>query len=769
MTDIFRARVTETHDSSEISEMARNAFAGLRRNLWLVMLFALGFSALTALYVVTRNDVYTSHASLIIDPRIGANGSAAQPSPGLFMADELVVDSEIGVLVSDRLLFRVAERLPVPERDEEAEAPGLLAQVMAFLAPDISSEAEVAEEQTEAQRLAEMVAWLRSRLQVEREGATFIITVAFQSQNPELSALVVNTVAEQYLALQNEEQVERATLATRWLSSESSRLSQLLMELETEVQTYRRENAIPDSENNSQVMQEIADVDRRSIAARSTIREAQSEIESIALDLERLKTPLEIGSLISLTLGGPQLEQLQDQLRNLQEDNAESNWDDSMTRVLDRVVAQISNELVRLRDTREALIAISKANLGTLERERLNLQQEVDRLGLVRIPLNLLERELGSLKNQHSVVSNRLRESEGSDRFVPSTARIIDVGKPAEQPRNNPKLAMIIAAAIGGAILGLGVVFVREQLDDRLRSSAQVIDTLRLPYAGFIPLLTGRRLKVSHAVTVPIDHAAYSLREKRQFLQLFAGNHHASAALRDNLRRAASLLSEGGRGTEMLPAGMTAFATSRRGNQPSLADGDNTVLRLHDGSVGPKGAAMITSPKTGDGKTTFATNLAVFLAERDIEVLLVDGDPHTATLSKLLAKQTKPPIESANELAKIVQLGPNLRVLVAKPTNQAGAIDPMRYIMAMKALLQDAATGQDVILVDAGPLTRTVEDLLRVPQLTRVFLTVCFGRVSASALRALLRQHPEIEKLVAGTFLTQVRENRVRQYEQLVD
>lgn len=768
--------MTETHDSSEISEMARNAFAGLRRNLWLVVLFALVFSVLSTLYVVTRNDVFVSRSSLIIDPRIATGSGSAQLSPGLFMADELVVDSEIGVLLSDRLLFRVAERLPAPEQQEEAEEPGLLAQMMAFLGLAATSETEVVEEQTESQRLTELVAWLRSRLQVEREGATFIITVAFQSQNPALSALVVNTVAEQYLELQNEDQVARAAQATRWLSSESTRLSQALMELETEVQTYRREKGIPASENNSQVAQEIADIDRRSIVARSAIREAQSEIESIELDLERLETPLEIGSLISLTLGGPQLEQLQDQLRNLQEDHAQGNWDDSVARLLDRVVAQISNELVRLRDTREALIAISNANLATLERERVSLQEELDRLGLVRIPLNLLERELASLKNQHSVVSNRLRESEGSDRFVPSAARIIDVGTPAEKPRNNPRLTMIIASAIGGAILGLGVVFMREQLDDRLRSSRQVIETLRLPYGGFIPLLKGRRLRVSQAVTVPIDLAVYSRREKRQFLQLFAGSYHALPSLRDNLRRAASLLTEGGnssRGPDMRSAGVTAFATSRREPPYSphlLIEGESSVLSLPEDSSDFQGAAMITSPKTGDGKTTFATNLAIFLAERDIDVLLVDGDPHTATLSKLMVKQANAPVENASDLAKIVQLGPHLRVLTVNSANQAGVIDPMRYTMAMSALLDATAAGrQGVILVDAGPLTRTVEDLLRVPQLKQVFLTVAFGRVSASALRALLRQHPEIEKLVVGTFLTQAREKRVRQYEELVD
>ncbi|SDZ54213.1 Uncharacterized protein involved in exopolysaccharide biosynthesis [Jannaschia faecimaris] len=729
MTDIFRARPTEDDTSLDISELARNAYDGVRRNLWLIALTVLVFTGATVVYVLSRDDVYTARASLLIDPRIAGGAGGVQPAPTLLLADALVVDSEIEILRSDRLLYRVVEQLPEP-RVEEGDgdaAPSALARLRARLLP-----VDLVEPPTEAQRLEDLVRWVRSKLAIEREGATYIITMRFRAQNSELAAFVVNTLAREYLVLQSDEQVDRAAQATRQLRAEISRLSDAIAEREAEAQAYRIANDIPRSETNNTVTQQIADIDSRTINARSIIREGRSQLQSIALDIKRLDAPLEIGSLASLSLEDWGMGQFQDQLRRLQEQNAAGGWNDDLARILERVVEQFRSELIRLRDTREARIAVAEANLAALAEERETLEREADRLGTVRIPLDALEREINSLRNQYTVVSNRLRESEGADRFTPSIARIVDLAVPPERPSVSGGLLTVIAGALGGAILGLGLVFLREQLDDRLRAPRDVTDALGLTYGGAVPMLRTRDLPLPPAIGDRLNMADHSRLDRQQLVRLLSGTYSGSRRLGETLRRAATLMTD--------PV---------------------------DGQVY---SVLITSPRQGDGKTTFATNLAVFLSDRGKDVLLVDGDPHTGTLSRLFGEAAEEDIEETwGDVALIRRLSPRLRLLQAIPIDHYWQLDPSHYVRAVRSLLEEASGPDELTVIDAGTLTTTVEDLLSLPQIVKVFVVVRFGRVSTSALRSVLRQRPIVARAIAGVFLSQVQDRKMKRYDVLPD
>jgi succinoglycan biosynthesis transport protein ExoP len=759
MADMFRARPVTTQGDPALSELTRNTLKGLRRNIWMVVACALLFTALSVVFISTRVATYEAQASLMIDPRIAASNGGAAAVPALFINDELIVDSEIAVLQSDRLLRRVAQTLPAPavhDAEDQNDAPGALSILLGRLDPRSwfgASDTDAAVK-TEQERLADAVDWLRREIAIQRQGTTYVIGLSFSAEDPDLAVQVVNSVAEGYIALFGEEQLEQSRRMSDWLGDEIVRLSETLARLEAEATAFRSDNDLPMKDEGNAVLQEIADIDAEAIDMRAEIRTARAELESILLDLDRLEDPLYLGRLTSAAFEDADLEALQFQLRTIQQsENAESD-----AQLYEFVVSRLRARLERLRDTREAQIEVAQATLDGLAREKDALEREATRISEAQIPLRAKERQIQALQVQYAALSKQLQDRETATRFTASNARIIDLALPPPGPLEDDGIGLriLVGAMIAGTVLGLALVFLREQLDDRVRSSRDIIDGLDLPYVGAIPVLPWRRLSAPEAIAPWLNMTALTRRERRQVAHLFAGSRHSSRRFADTLRRAASMLR-----TQAPPP-------DPRGGR----DGPRLVL--------------VTSARSGDGKTTFTANLAAFLAEQGQSVLLVDGDPGDHTLSRLMApalsEENRRDLQKADNsvdtnqaliltprspLVRVDALGPHLTVLTA--TSDHLDDDPTGYVNALRMVLTAHAQSADLVLVDASSLTSTVEDLVEMPGSPQVFLVARFGGISTSALRATLQQRPMIASKIIGSFVSRVKERELKLYEPLTD
>jgi succinoglycan biosynthesis transport protein ExoP len=262
-----------------------------------------------------------------------------------------------------------------------------------------------------------------------------------------------------------------------------------------------------------------------------------------------------------------------------------------------------------------------------------------------------------------------------------------------------------ILGAILGLLLGLGVAFLLERSDRRIREPGDLEAIYRLPLLGVVP---------------------------------------ESRAIARSARRR-------GRARESLPHNEAeVFQMIRAHLRYTNVDRELRTL-------------LVVSAAQGDGKTTIARHLASAAARIGSRVLLLEADLREPTLARQLNVQPGPGLwdvlmgrESLSAATQTVDLGPpprddsrgqirpgepTLDVLVAGaglPPNPGELIESQ----AMAAVLEQARSTYDLVVIDTPPLA-TVSDAF--PLLREVDGVIIVGRVGRNRRDVAQRFHETLE------------------------
>jgi non-specific protein-tyrosine kinase len=236
-----------------------------------------------------------------------------------------------------------------------------------------------------------------------------------------------------------------------------------------------------------------------------------------------------------------------------------------------------------------------------------------------------------------------------------SAANLLAVVEPAVPPPGpvSPRLLLnTLLAAIVGLLFAVGIAFLVEQLDDRLKTSEEVEEWLGLPTLGGVVRMKG-------------DAGRHEMYRLATLMRPRSPAAEAYRALRTNV----------------------AFASVDK----------------------PLRSILVTSSVPREGKTTTAANLAIALAQSGQRTLLLDADlrkpgihrlfdlPNTYGLTTLLRfDDTK--VASLVHQTEVV----GLRVLTSGPLppNPAEILGSQR----MRNVLARLAIEADIVIIDSPPL-----------------------------------------------------------------
>lgn len=353
-----------------------------------------------------------------------------------------------------------------------------------------------------------------------------------------------------------------------------------------------------------------------------------------------------------------------------------------------RVAVQRARESVQT--SLEEVEASAAANAQALNQLNVARANTLDPVQLAALDAQISENQqiqqtLTSSANAYSVQLSDLETQESLIASRPPIEILAPAGVPSSPISPNHRQDLTVVLVLG-ILLGIGVVFVQEHLDDTIRVIDDVATATRgLPSLAVVPLHSGEPGRTIVTATQPMSHTAEAYRSLRTSVEFLA-----------------------------------------------LENDMQTI--------------QVTSAQSGEGKTTCVVNLATAFAQSGKSVIVVDCDLRRPRLHEYFGLDRHVGFTSAllheSELDAVIRTAPdmpNLSVLCAGPL----APNPSELLgsEAFGTIIKRLADSYSVVLIDSPPVLPVTDALV----LSRVVDATIF--LTSSGLSSKRRVHRSVDSL----------------------
>jgi uncharacterized protein involved in exopolysaccharide biosynthesis/Mrp family chromosome partitioning ATPase len=520
---------------------------------------------------------YHATTIVLVDPRQPRVTASEAVLSGIG-SDAAAVESQVELIQSSALAQRVIARLSL-DQDPEFATPSLLDSLRAAAASMLGGGGT----DDEATRLNRLTYRFQNGLSVKRRGLTYILEVSYSSPDAQKAARISAAVADAYLEDQRTRRSNVAADASGWLGGRVNELRQRLERSERAVADYKSSNRMVNvTQGNKLIAKQIEDINQQIALARSRKAEAQGRLDRVK---DASRTPESTAGL-----GEVQQSQVVAQLRVQYAEVARQEadfraiyGDRHPTIVAVRAQAsdlrrQIDREIARVVDGIRSDYEVARSREASLEAELATLRSRAEAQTQADVRLSELEREAQSDRALYEGFLNRAKETGEQQSLQIAEARIASPALVPIKPGRPSALLLLVAAAVLGLLLGIGLVLILEQLRRGFRSAEEVEQMLGVPTLGILPEqdAKGGDVDIKRAVRLVIDQPTSD----------YAGSLWS---LMTRLQRTQTQ-----KGREIL---------------------------------------AIVSAVPGEGKSTLASNLALAYAASGVRTVLIDSDPYAMSVT----------------------------------------------------------------------------------------------------------------------------------------
>ncbi|MEO1020175.1 MAG: AAA family ATPase, partial [Pseudomonadota bacterium] len=554
-----------------------------------------------------------------------------------------------------------------------------------------------------------------TRFGVRQQGDSSVIAINFTDPDPKLAAAAVNSAADQYVQWQLEEKLDEANRLSVWVRERLIKMAEEVQQSEAAVEAYRSTEGLINNERDGRFRQEeMIEFNREAAKYRTELADLEAQLRV----MRRLQANGDTQALSGM-LASPVLATLiEEELRLLSEEaelaTSFGERHPSMQLLKTeqaRVADRIAQEVERLVVNAERDAAIARARLAQITDELDSRRSEGYRLSDAEVGMRELQRQAEANQQVYLLLLERYKEVNEQQDIIESDVRIVSLAKPPTRPSSlSPKLFTLVGFVTsfsGSALLAL----LLEGMNRLVRSARQIERIFDIKVLDAVPHV------------------------KR------AGKSRA-ALLRYLLDRPRSAYAEALR---------AIYAT----------------LRLSAGSDTPR-TIMVSSSLSGEGKTTFASSLAITASQWGQTVLVLDLDLHHPQIAT--ATRVKPTVGIAeiiegkatvDEAITKTGLGFDIIGVVKSPANTSGLIGDQR----MPQLLRELQQRYDLVIVDTAPILAVSDGRVASALVDLVVVVTRWNMAPLSALRRTLQMLRDAHANIAGIALLSVNEKEYLYYE----
>lgn len=720
MTDVFdrgvlgprRASSSPPQSAESDGIDLQDLLRGVWRGRYVIIAFALAFAMIAALVVSQITPRYAAFSQVLLDPRERRVFTNAQVVSDLKLSDQ-VLASEMSIMRSNVLIELVIEQIDntapgaLSVLDPVNDKPSLLSRlkngVKSVLGLGTADEAEA--EAMALQARIDRLTWaVRRNVDIWRDGDAYIINIRAETVDPELSALLVSTLAEQYIAQQLEGRQQTATQATQRIEHRVEDLRVQVKIAEDAVEDYRAQSLVEHGSSIDIITQRMLSLNDELVNARVARLAAESRYNEIARLIDQGGFA-SLGSMLtseSITdLNAQRLDILRSDAQWAERFDTGHPERRKLANQLQEVDRALTVEFQRALDAQRNEVQIARISEETL-RETLNLvEQQFLEVSRSSIGLRQLEREADAARTAYKELLNRVSETRTQEGFQQADARIIERATvPSAPSAPRPRLMTMLGFLTGGA-LGLGFVMFRHMTTYTYRGLAELEQDTGLP-----------------VLTVLAEQDWTSTRD-------------ALAAVSDDTM------------------GPVAESIRTLRNELSLGNGDEE----------PQSVALL-SALPGEGKTTTTVLLARLSEMADKLVIVVDCDLRQSTLQNEYTWHMPHDFEdlirgNCTVLDAIqTDTGLGFDVLAAR-TVAPDAADLLRADW-LHTVLEELKAYYDVVLVNCPPLLPVADTLVLARAVDQRLLLVRHNDTPRSAVKRCLSMLANNSLDISGQVLTRV-------------
>ena len=687
----------------------RGLWAVLYRNRVLILAVVGAAAAIGLILTMLTTPIYSASTSVQVDQQAAKvlEKEGEVEAPESIQDADRFLQTQIDIVRSRSLATQVADALGLFNGDQFRTAMGVR--------PRDDGAVE-----TPTQKRAQIIKLLQDNLSVSLPRNSRLMTLSFASPDPATAARVANAYADRYAVSNLQRKFNATSYARTFLQGQLGEAKRRLEQAERASIDYARSAGLLDVSNAAstgpsasgdsgsksltttslvQINTSLTDATARRIAAEQRWSQASG---TPALNLPEVQSNSTVQQLLQQRAQAQA--NYQEELQRHKEDFPTMRQAAAEIAALDRQIATISGQIKDSIRDQYAVAAKQEAalrsNVGSLRGQTLS---EQDR----GVRLNILRREVDTSRTLYDGLLQRFREVSAAAGVAANNVSIVDEAEVPLTPVSPRLFVNLAMALLIGTVGAVALVFIREALNEGIRSADDVDRKLKEPFLGTVPLLR-RGETAKEALSNP--RSPFS---------------EAYASLRSSLEFAT---------VDGLPRNM-----------------------------------VVTSSQQSEGKSTSALALAQTFARVGTRVLLIDGDLRKPSLHRVLGVENR--IGLVNVLVNQMTIdqvarptgNPNLSFVSSGPTPPNPA--ELLARTSLRGVLAAAGRNFDLVIVDGPPVMGFADAPLLANAVEGVVFVVDSSRTRGAQVKLALRRLHESRGTVLGVVLTKYDARQIGYYE----
>ena len=563
-----------------------------------------------------------------------------------------------------------------------------------------------------AQRRQAVINAVSDAISVHRRASSYAVELRAETESPQLSMDMANSLAELYLAYQLESRFQTTERANSWLSQRLAELRDDVQRKEGEAERFRSESGLLSTQGVLFTEQQTTEIQGSVLQARADLAEKEAQYRQLQQVIQSGGS----ADTIAGVLNSPVIAQLRARESDIarRQADAESRYGELHPTVQNvraerqDIQNQINAEAARVAASLRNEVEIARARLGTLQGNLGDVRGQLAGNSEALVRLRELEREAAAARSVYESFLQRFHEISDQGNLRTTTTQLVSSATlPTRKSSPHLRMALLLSIAAGLA-LGLAAGVLAEALDEGFRTADEVEEKLGVAVLSSVPKL-----------------------RRKEMMTLPAHAQHPPGYLVERQ--------------------MSAFTESLRVARTAIVYGNTNTKNQ---------VVAITSALPNEGKTTVSLCLARASALSQQKVLIIDCDLRRRSLKEVLN------IEPQDGLLQVLAGEADWRNVVMLDEPSGMHVLPLREARFIADdvfgsnefanLITELRDHYDLILLDCAPVLAVAETRVIASLADSTVIVARWEKTPVHAVRATLQQLTTTRDNVLGIILNNV-------------